>query len=384
MHLVWATEDFTLRQRPYPGFPILLDGEMRSVEPANAFMRHYLMRGRIGSEQSWASTGRAMYDYFSFLEAQGFDWKDVRRGEDLSLVAAYRDYCLDTAGLARNTVRQRLLYVCEFYEYALRQQWVDALPFGQEERHVRKSNGFLAHLDATGGTVTVRDVNPKAQKNMPQFLSKSEVYALVAAAINPHHRAMIRLALQTGLRREEIATFPLAYVFDPDNAGRTERNIRIRLDPHDGHGMQTKGSKERDIFISRGFLKDLHFYALHKRGERAQLCSTKHHPLFLNKNGEPYAANGKRIGRIVSTIAASAGIKAWPHMLRHTYATHTLHAMQRGGSSIDPLVFLQKQLGHESINTTMIYLHLVNERADDAVLAYDDELNDWIKESDRG
>jgi hypothetical protein len=29
----------------------------------------------------------------------------------------------------------------------------------------------------------------------------------------------------------------------------------------------------------------------------------------------------------------------------------------------------------------MIYLHLVNERADDAVLAYDDELNDWMQEA---
>jgi integrase/recombinase XerD len=39
------------------------------------------------------------------------------------------------------------------------------------------------------------------------------------------------------------------------------------------------------------------------------------------------------------------------------------------------LVFLQRQLGHASIQTTMVYLHLVNELADDAVLAYDEELN---------
>ena len=381
MHLIWATQEFTLQTRPYPGFPILLDEEMRSAEAANAFMRYYLMRGRIRSEQSWPSTGRAMYDYFSFLEAQGLDWRAVHRGDELSLVGAYRDYCLDTAKLARNTVRQRLLYVCEFYVYAFRQKWVDALPFGYEERTIKRHGGFLAHVDATGGTVTVRDVSLKTQKSLPRFLGKSEVKVLLAAAINPHHRMMIRVGLQTGLRREEIATFPRAYVFDPDSAGRTERNIRIRLDPQDGHGMQTKGSKVRDIFVSRAFLKDLHFYAIHKRGERAQLSSKKHEPLFLNRSGEPYAASGKRIGRIVSTIGAAAGIKVWPHMLRHTYATHTLNAMQRGTTSIDPLVFLQRQLGHESISTTMVYLHLVNESADDAVLAYDDELNDWMQEA---
>jgi integrase len=69
-------------------------------------------------------------------------------------------------------------------------------------------------------------------------------------------------------------------------------------------------------------------------------------------------------------------------MLRHTYATYTLCAAQRYDQfgaefGMDPLVYVQNQLGHASIQTTTVYLHLVNERADDAVLAYDDELNDW-------
>jgi integrase/recombinase XerD len=69
-------------------------------------------------------------------------------------------------------------------------------------------------------------------------------------------------------------------------------------------------------------------------------------------------------------------------MLRHTYATHTLVALQRSRdrNRLEPLVFLQRQLGHVSINTTMVYLHLINELADEAVLAYDDELNDWATE----
>ena len=86
---------------------------------------------------------------------------------------------------------------------------------------------------------------------------------------------------------------------------------------------------------------------------------------------------------MVRALGQKAGIAAHPHMLRHTYATHTLVALQRqpGDLRIEPLVFLQKQLGHASINTTMIYLHLVNECADDAVLAYDDDLNDGLEPS---
>ena len=73
-----------------------------------------------------------------------------------------------------------------------------------------------------------------------------------------------------------------------------------------------------------------------------------------------------------------AGFPAWPHLLRHTYATQTLLALQRqtDRNRVEPLVFLQRQLGHNSIQTTMTYLHLVNELADEAVLAYDEELNE--------
>ena len=381
MHLIWATEDFVFNQRPYPRFPIILNEEMRSVAPANSFLRYYLTRGMIGSEQSWPNVGRALYDYLSFLEAHDLDWKEVRKGDEQSLVAAYRDYCLDVIGLAVNTVRQRVTYVCEFYKYAKEQGWINHLPFSYEIRSVGKQARFLAHVDASGGKTYVATVKPKLKKTLPKFLAISEVHTLLGAAVNPHHRMIIRLGLQTGLRREEIATFPVAYVFDPDARGRTERNIRIRLDPQDSHGMQTKGSKARDIYISRKFLKELHLYVTHTRGLRAQLSQDKYPNLFLNQDGQPYAASGKGIEKIVRHIGKKVEIKAWPHMLRHTYATHTLNAMQRSRKSIEPLIFLQHQLGHSSIQTTMIYLHLVNSLVDDAVLAYDDEINDWISEA---
>lgn len=384
MHLITATSDFVIKGRPYPGFPILLHDDMADCAEANSFMRKYLLRGVIGSKKSWPSTGRAMYDYFSFLEAHGLDWKDVRRGEEHSLVGAYRDYCLDEIKLKRNTVRQRLIYVCALYQHALAQGWVDALPFGYEDRIGKRNDGLLAHVDASGGKVAVRDVTPKKHRDLPKFLSKDEVKALLTATENVHHRAMLRLALQTGLRLQEFSTFPLAYVLDAAGATGSSRNICIRLDPQDGHGIRTKGSKARDIYVSRALVRDLHQYAIHLRGERASASHEEHKTLFLNQDGLPFAAEGKQITRVVRSIGRRIGIKVHPHMLRHTYATHTLHAMQRSDSGIEPLVFLQRQLGHESIQTTMIYLHLINERADEAVLAYDDELNDWLEGTEHG
>ncbi|MNZ94688.1 Tyrosine recombinase XerD [compost metagenome] len=217
---------------------------------------------------------------------------------------------------------------------------------------------------------------PHRPKALPKFLSRAEVKALLAAVENPHHRMMMRLALQTGLRREEIATFPLAYVFDPDKKGGTERNLLLHLDPFDGSGMATKGSKPREIHVSRKFMAELYRYVSKVRGERASLSKTPQRALYLNRFGEPYGEDGKSLNRIIRDAGKRAGIKAHAHKLRHTYATHTLVSLQRNPSSgLEPLVFVQRQLGHSSIQTTMVYLHLVNEMADEAVLAYDDELN---------
>ncbi|KAB0522015.1 MULTISPECIES: tyrosine-type recombinase/integrase [Pseudomonas] len=376
MELVWGSKDFVIAGQPYQGFPILLWDSMESCTQANLFFRHYLLRGEIGSKESWPNTGRALYDFFSFLQAHDLDWRDVDRGEAKSLVAAYRDYCLVTCGLARNTTRQRLTYICKFYEFALGKGWVRRLPFGHEERIVPRETGFLEHVDASGGKALVNNVMPRSDKPLPKYLSMSQTKSLLSMAGNPHHRIMIQLALRTGLRRNELATFPMAYVVDPDKTGGTERNLRICLDPFDGSGMETKGNKARDILVSRKFMAELYRYVTKLRGERASL-SKDQKALFLNHLGEPYGSNGKSLNRIIVETGKRAGIEVHAHMLRHTYATHTLVNLQRyPQQGLDPLVFLRRQLGHSSIQTTMIYLHLVNEMADEAVLAYDDELNE--------
>lgn len=376
MELVWGTKEFVISGQPYQGFPILLWDSMESCTQANQFFRYYLLRGDIGSKQSWPSTGRALYDFFSFLQAHDLDWRDVDRGEAKSLVAAYRDYSSVTCELAENTVGQRLTYICKFYEFALEKGWVKRLPFGQEERIVNRGTNFLQHVDSSGGKALVNDVMPRRHKLLPKYLSMSQTKSLLAVADNPHHRIMIQLALRLGLRRNELATFPAAYVFDPDKTGQTDRNLKIRLDPFDGSGMETKGSKVRDVWISRKLMAELYRYVTKLRGERASMSGDQK-ALLLNHIGQPYGSNGKSLNRIIVETGKRAGIGAHAHMLRHTYATHTLVNLQRNPQNgLDPLVFLQRQLGHSSIETTMVYLHLVNEMADKAVLAYDDELNE--------
>lgn len=244
---------------------------MSSCREANQFFRSYLNRGAIGSTGSWVTISRALYDYFSFLEAHELSWRDVDRGERKDLVAAYRDYCFNTAELARSTVRNRLVYICAFYEYVLQKHWVSRVPYEMEIRHISASPRYLAHVDASGGKRDVRSVMPIKHKDLPKFLTKDHALDLLRAATNPHHRMIIRTALLTGLRREELASLPLAYVLNAPSATRGERNLRLTLDPGDGTGMKTKGSRKRQIVLSYNLMNDLQHYAKHYRGERASM-----------------------------------------------------------------------------------------------------------------
>ncbi|WP_322034652.1 tyrosine-type recombinase/integrase, partial [Burkholderia sp. BCC1970] len=339
----------------------------------------YLQRGAIGSKKSWEPIGRALYDYFGFLEAHKLDWYDVSRGEHKNLVAAYRDYCFEATHLSRNTVRHRLTYICAFYEYAVRRMWIAKLPYSFEHRRIRNANGFLAHLDASGGSKSVAEVMPRKHQKLVRYLTVAESINLMKAADNVHHHAIIKMALKTGLRREELASFPASYVFNPDARGILTRNVRVLIDPADGSCMKTKGSKERTIYMTRDLMKFLHHYVTHYRGERASLTGERHPHLFLNQEGLPFSQDGKGIEAMVRSVGRKIGLRTHPHMLRHTYATHTLVALQsrRRKQRIEPLVFLQKQLGHTWLSSVMVYLHIVNEHADEAVLTYDEELDDW-------
>jgi len=379
MHLIKADNNFQLAGRTRPGFPIVLWDDMRSCEPINDFLRHYLLRGAIGSEKSWEPIGRALYDYFSFLESRGISWDDVGEHDADSPVAAYRD-CVENSRLANSTIRHRLIYICKFYSYSKQRNWISKLPFWAEERRMMRSGDFLAHTGTAVQKATTPSVMPRHQKNIVKYLSIIEIRTLLDSIKNPHHYAIVRLALQSGLRREELASFPLAYIADIDKVATSTNNVRIHLDPEDGTGMRTKGSRKRTIFISIKLMRFLHHYAKFRRGERLSLSNTNQNPLFLNHAGEPWAAGGKGIEAMVKKAGARVGIATNPHMLRHTYATHTLAALQsnRHDTRIEPVVFLQRQLGHTTIQTTLTYVHLINDNADNAVLAYDDELNSWI------
>lgn len=168
----------------------------------------------------------------------------------------------------------------------------------------------------------------KEGKKLPVVLSKSEVKAILDATDNLKHKAILTTIYGAGLRISEAAKLK---GLDIDS-----NNMQIVI-------RQGKGKKDRYSLLSKTNLNLLRDYW------------KRYHPkdyLFSGKNAVDHISV-RTIQKTFDQALAKAGINkdATVHTLRHSFATHLLEA----GTDI---CHIQRLLGHTSIKTTTIYLHL--------------------------
>ena len=114
-----------------------------------------------------------------------------------------------------------------------------------------------------------------------------------------------------------------------------------------------KGSKQRLIPLGEVAIEILHEYL--QNGRPQLLKDSSSEEVFLNARGKRLSRQG--FWKILRQHALRAGIqqKVYPHMLRHSFATHLL---EHGAD----LRSVQTMLGHADISTTQIYTHVLQER----------------------
>lgn len=184
--------------------------------------------------------------------------------------------------------------------------------------------------------------SPRLGRTLPDVLSVAEIDAMTAA-IDPsreeslRNRAIIETLYGSGLRVSELVDLRLS-----------------RLNLKDGFLIvEGKGSKQRLAPVSP-VAAELILDYLEQR-IRGPIKPGNSDILFLNRRGA--ALSRVMVFYIVRDLAAAAGIekKVSPHTLRHSFATHLLE----GGANLRAI---QEMLGHESIATTEIYIHLDRSR----------------------
>lgn len=194
--------------------------------------------------------------------------------------------------------------------------------------------------------------SPVIGRHLPEVLSVEEVEAMLEAVdltepTGRRNRAMLEMLYGSGLRVSELCNLE-----------------RRRVNFEDGYlNVSGKGSKERIVPLSEPAVEQTLLY-LQEREEREDPVKPGEEDfLFLNRRGAHLTR--QMIFTIVRRTAEAAGIEKVisPHTLRHSFATHLLE----GGANLRAI---QDMLGHESIATTEIYLHVDTSRLREEIMLH--------------
>jgi integrase/recombinase XerD len=180
---------------------------------------------------------------------------------------------------------------------------------------------------------------PKIGRKLPDTLSIDEINQLISAIDlskpeGERNRAILETLYGCGLRVSELVNLRLSDLyFDEDFIKVTG-----------------KGNKQRFVPISNINQKYINIY---RNEVRSHLPIQKEHNdfVFLNRRGKQLTR--AMIFTIIKRLAETIGLKKniSPHTFRHSFATHLL---ENGAD----LRAIQQMLGHESITTTEVYMHV--------------------------
>jgi integrase/recombinase XerC len=250
--------------------------------------------------------------FLVFLEVEGIsDLDDVTYPTARLYVTELYD-----KGLSRASISRNISSVRSFYKFA-------------NARYNISDNAFrsLHH--------------PKKEERLPAFFYEQEMQVLFSACEGNdkkslRDKALLEMLYATGIRVSELT------------------NIKLRdIDDHLGIVMvMGKGRKER--YVPFGSFAQTALDAYLENSRPVLLKQKEHDTLFVNLRGDPLTDGGVR--HILSAMMERASLhsKIYPHMIRHSFATHLL------ASGAD-MRTVQELLGHSHLSSTQVYTHITKE-----------------------
>ena len=183
--------------------------------------------------------------------------------------------------------------------------------------------------------------SPKLGKHLPEVLTIEEIDRLtdsfdLSQPEGHRNKTIIEVMYGCGLRVSELVNLRISNIY-----------------PEEGYIIvEGKGKKQRIIPISQSALKEIKLYIESRKN--LNIKKRCEDILFLNRRGGQLSR--VMIFYIIKRQCEACNINKniSPHTLRHTFATHLLE----GGANLRAI---QQMLGHESISTTEIYVHLDRE-----------------------
>jgi len=215
-------------------------------------------------------------------------------------------------------------------------------PRGYEATAVRRKIASLRSFYKFLKTHNYRDddpavhiPSPKVGKKLPKVLPEADVTKLLRTTVagrsefqQLRDRAIMELLYASGVRRAEVASIQL------NDVDLRRRTILVT----------GKGNKQRIVIINATTARAIADYLAHRPQSQDEA-------LFLGRTGRQLTP--RHIWHIFHTLYKISGVrlKASPHTMRHSFATHLLE------HGVD-LVTIQELLGHQSLATTQIYTNV--------------------------
>jgi site-specific recombinase XerD len=294
------------------------------------------------------------YNYPSIAKFQQFvEFKDYRPPTKKEYV---RNLCklaehfqCDPATLTENQLREYFLFLRQHKHY--KHSPMKAAKFAL-------LSFYLDCVKVTGWTVfqELRIAEPEV---LPIVLCRAEVQALLATVREARFRACLRLMYHCGLRVGETVTIQV-----PDIHGReTPPRLHIR---------NGKGGKDRYVPIAAAMVEELRqWWRTHQNPKflfpspgRGWADRTLSLSQSMGRSTAAMSVSSVQMAYRLARAASAVNSASTTHSLRHSYATHLL---EEGVS----LRQISQYLGHESLDTTVIYTHLtaISEARTQAALA---------------
>ena len=251
-------------------------------------------------------------------------------------------------GLRERTIENYCYCIEKFLNYidkdvksVSKKDIIDYLNYLQERKKLSGSS-LNVHLNALkfcfkellGRRMNLDIRYSRVPRRLPVVLSKEEVKRLLDSIKNLKHRFMIAFMYSTGLRVSELVNFKVK---------------DLELDKKIGYVRDGKGGKDRQIIISDKLLDGLKRIVMYSKDRKDYL--------FLTNRDKQYSP--RSVYMIVKKASKRAKInkKVHPHTLRHSFATHLIHNNYSVGD-------VQQVMGHNSAETTMIYVHCASKMLD--------------------
>jgi integrase/recombinase XerC len=266
----------------------------------------YLQSERKYSSHTLSAYQRDVQAFSQFCAENGQSvWADIDEALVRRFVAAQHRKGLSGRSLQRrlSAVRSLFNYLCR--HYGLSHNPADGVPAPKSARRLPETLG----VDQLDSLLSLPDTEPLARRD----------------------HAIMELLYGCGLRLSELTSLDLA------SLDWQQQIVTVT----------GKGNKQRRVPFGKKAAAALQLWLK----ERSLLLKREQSALFLSKNGE--RISNRSVQQRLKKWAFKQGLNsnAYPHMLRHSFASHILE------SSSD-LRAVQELLGHANLSTTQIYTHL--------------------------